>query len=128
LSATKTTIVAALALVLTFAGGFLAGAFAHRALVMHMHPVPPGATRMLLNHLDRRLHLTATQRKQVEVILERHHARINAVTGSVRPRIHAELQAANAEIERVLTPGQRERFAEMKMRLGAMHEHPPGIE
>jgi Spy/CpxP family protein refolding chaperone len=106
LSATRTTVVAALALALTFGGGFLAGAFVHRAIVMGIHRPGPAATHMLLRHLDMRLDLTAAQRKQIEEILDRRHG-----------RMRAEIDAANAEIERVLTPEQRARFAKMRMRL-----------
>ena len=111
MSATRTTIIAALALVLTFAGGFLAGAFAHRAVVTRLHRPPHAATRMMLRHLDLRLDLTDAQHAQVEEILNRHHA-----------RMRGEIEAANAEVERLLTPEQRRRFAKMRMRLG----HPPG--
>jgi Spy/CpxP family protein refolding chaperone len=113
LSATRTTLVAALALVLTFAGGFLAGAFAHRAIVTRLHHAAPAATRMMLRHLDLRLDLTDAQHAQVEKILDRHHA-----------HIRGEIDGANAEIERILTPEQRRRFAKMRMHLG----HPPGRE
>ena len=122
MSATRTTLIAALVLLLTFAGGFLAGAFAHRALTHRAfvaradHPGPP-AMRMLLNHLDRRLDLTDAQRKQLEAIFARRHA-----------RIRGEIESANAEIERILTPEQRVQYEKMKMRLGGMHAHPPGKE
>lgn len=110
MSATRTTLIAALALVLTFGGGFLAGAFAHRALAMRLHRPPPAVTHMMLNHLDRRLDLTDAQRAQIAQILERRHE-----------RMRAEIHAVNGEIERVLTPAQRERFARMRMR---MHGRP----
>lgn len=122
MSATRTTLFAALALVLTFAGGVLAGAFGHRALTHRAFagrpdPTPPPAMRMLLHHLDRRLDLTDAQRTQIEAIFARRHA-----------RIRGEIDSANAEIERILTPEQRRRFARMKMRLGGMHAHRPGKE
>jgi Spy/CpxP family protein refolding chaperone len=118
LSATKTTVVAALALVLTFSGGVLAGAFGHRALMMRTHRVPPMATRAIIHHLDRRLDLTDAQRAKIEQILDRRHQRMYALTRSVRPRVHAELEAANAEIAEVLTPEQRREFARIRMHLG----------
>ena len=82
----------------------MAGAFAHRAVATRMHR--PHVSRMMLRHLDLRLDLTDAQRAQVEQILERHHA-----------QMRGQLDAANAEIERVLTPEQRARFARMRMRL-----------
>ena len=104
MSATRTTIVAALALVLTFAAGVLAGAVGHRAFFMRHGPEP--AMRMMIHHLDRRLDLTDAQQKQVEKILARRHQ-----------TLMKELDGANAEIEQILTPEQRVRFAKMRMRL-----------
>ena len=121
MSATKTTIIAVLALVLTFTVGFVAGFAVHRV----MGPPGPGhpaAPRMMLRHLDFRLGLTDAQRTQIEAILERRHERINEIRDTTRPRMLAEINAANAEIEKVLTPEQREKFASMRLRLG----HPPG--
>ena len=121
MSATKTTVVAALALVLTFAGGVLAGAFGHRALTMRMHRMPPMASRAVIHHLDRRLDLSDAQRTRIEQILDRRHQRMYALTRSVRPRVHAELEAANAEIIQILTPEQRREFAKIRMHLGPGH-------
>ncbi|HVE70011.1 MAG TPA: hypothetical protein VNI54_01485 [Thermoanaerobaculia bacterium] len=104
MSATRTTVIAALALVLTFAAGLLAGAVGHRAMFMRHGPEP--AMRMMINHLDRRLDLTDAQRAEVEKILARRHH-----------TLMKELHGANSEIERVLTPEQRARFAKMRMRL-----------
>ena len=108
MSATKTSIVAALVLVLTFGAGFMAGAFAHRAMLFRHGPEP--AMRMMIHHLDMRLDLTDAQRAEIEKILARHHEAL--VT---------ELDKANVEIERVLTPEQRARFAKMRMRLHGAH-------
>lgn len=104
MSRTKTTVVAVLVLLLTFAGGFMAGAFAHRAVAVRV--LRPQASRMMLRHLDLRLDLTDAQHAQIGRILEQRHA-----------RLRNELDATNAEIEKVLTPEQRARFARMRMRL-----------
>lgn len=123
MSATKTTLIAALALVLTFACGFLAGIAVHRVLWRERGFPPPFPPHVVLNHLDRRLDLTDAQRKQIEVILERGHQRMEAIFADARPRVRQEIDATNAEIERVLTPQQREKFAKMRMRLGGPPEH-----
>jgi Spy/CpxP family protein refolding chaperone len=95
---------AALALVLTFAAGFLVGAYTHRAMFLR-HPPEP-AMRMMLQHLDSRLDLSDAQVAEVRQILgRRHHT------------LMKELDEANVEIERILTPEQRKRFAKMRMRL-----------
>ena len=122
--ATKTTLVAVLLLVLTFGAGFIGGAAMHHLVFAHREQMAPFAMRAMVNRLDRRLDLTDAQRKQVEEIIHRHHQRINAVWTDARPRVHAELQAANREIEQVLTPGQRAKFAKLRMHL----VHPEGRE
>lgn len=121
MSGTKTTIIAVLVLVLTFTVGFVAGFAVHRV----MGPPGPGhagAPRMMLRHLDFRLDLTDAQRTQIESILERRHQRLAEIRDTTRPRMLAEINAANAEIEKVLTPEQREKFASMRLHLG----HPRG--
>ena len=82
----------------------------------------------MLNRLDRRLDLTDAQRKQVEEILRRRHARINAMWSGVRPRVRAEVDATNAEIAKVLTPEQRAKFERMRMHLGDRYGRPGGRE
>ena len=117
MSATKTTLIAVLALVLTFVSGMVVGVAMHRVWLRDRQ-VPRHAATMMARHLDLRLDLTDAQRAQVESILLRRHARIDEVWSGARPRVRAEIDAANAEIARVLTPEQREKFETMKMRMG----------
>ncbi|HEX6095459.1 MAG TPA: hypothetical protein VF432_03965 [Thermoanaerobaculia bacterium] len=123
MSATKTTLVAVLVLMLTFGAGFIAGAAAHH-LMGHREGMPAFAMHAMVNRLDRRLDLTDAQRKQVEEIIHRRHATINAMWSGVRPRVRQELEATNAEIAKVLTPAQRAKFEKMRMHL----LHPRGKE
>lgn len=118
MSATKTTLVAALVLLLTFGAGFIGGAAAHHLLIAHRETMRPVETRAMLHRLDRRLDLTDAQRTQVEEILTRRQARIHSIWTGVRPRVRAELEATNEEIARVLTPDQRTKFEKMRMHLG----------
>lgn len=111
MSATKTTVIAALVLVLTFGAGFIGGAAAHHLLTHLRHDGgPPLLAHALVRHLDRRLDLSDTQRRQIELIVLRHHE-----------HMRGNLEKANAEIERVLTPAQRVKFAKMRLRLGRPH-------
>jgi Spy/CpxP family protein refolding chaperone len=118
-SATKTTIVAILVVALTFVAGMAVGFFASHMMILHggagaqMFP-----TTALVNRLDRRLDLSDAQRAQVEQIIRRRHANIDGIWNSMHPRIHAEIEGANAEITRVLTPQQRVKFDRMKFHLG----------
>jgi hypothetical protein len=118
-SATKTTVIAILVLLLTFTAGMAVGVFGAHMMILHggrgaaMFP-----TTALVNRLDHRLDLTDAQRAQVEQIIRRHHDRIDHIWSSMHPNVRAEVDAANAEITRILTPQQREKFNRMKFHLG----------
>jgi Spy/CpxP family protein refolding chaperone len=71
----------------------------------------------MVNRLDHCLDLTDQQRKQVEEILNRHRENINAMWAGVHPHVRAEIDAANAEIVKVLTPEQRAKYEKMRMHL-----------
>ena len=73
----------------------------------------------MAERLGRELQLTPQQKTQVQQVIERHRAKIDAMMSSVRPQVRQELDATNAEIEKVLTPDQRTKFAKLRMRVGA---------
>ena len=130
MSVSKTTFVAVAILLLTFVAGFAVGIFTdHMMILWHRsRRLPPFATHIMAGRLDHHLDLTDDQRAKVEKILERHHERINSYWAGVRPKVRAEVEQANAEIERVLTPEQREKFGKMRMRMrppGPPPHHPP---
>jgi Spy/CpxP family protein refolding chaperone len=119
-SATKTTLLAVLVVVMTFAAGFAAGMFTDHMMIVrrggrldHL----PFAAQMMSRRLDHTLDLSAAQRIQIEAILEKRRARFDAIHESIRPSVEKEIAQTNAEIERVLTPEQREKYGRMKMRL-----------
>lgn len=119
---TRTVVIAALALMVTFVAGFVVGAVADRFLHRGGR-IPPFAAHAMINHLDRRLDLTDRQRADIQKILQRRHARIETMWDGVQPRIRAEIEATNVEIERVLTPEQRAKFQTLRMRLGPRMHH-----
>lgn len=124
MSATKTTIAAVLVVAITFGAGIAVGVFVDRALMVRQgrpDHVPPFASNMMAQRLARHLDLTPAQRRQVEQILERRHARMNKLWSSVQPDVRREIESTNEEIERVLTPQQRAEFEKLKMRM-----HGPG--
>ena len=127
MSATKTRLLAVVALLVTFVAGIVVGVFStHLMRLYHMkHGVPAGIAEMMLKRLDHKLDLTPAQHAQVAAILHRHHRRINALVTGTRPAIHQEIEEANAEILRVLTPKQRVEYEKMKIRLHGMVEHHP---
>ena len=71
----------------------------------------------IMRHLDRELNLTPQQHDQIGAIVDRHHKRMQAIADGIRPQMHQELEAANREIEAVLTPEQRTKFDDMHMRM-----------
>ena len=117
MSATKTTIVALLVIALTFTAGVMVGVFvAH----IHMRGEPSMLpAKLMVNRLDHRLDLTDAQRAQVEAIIRRHHTAISSIWEGMHPRVRAEIEQANDEITRILTPEQRRKFERIKLHLGA---------
>jgi Spy/CpxP family protein refolding chaperone len=75
------------------------------------------ASDRMAERLGRELQLTPQQKTQVEQILERHRAKIDAAMSSVRPQVRQELEASNNEIANILTPEQRTEFAALRMRV-----------
>lgn len=118
MSSSSSKLLAALALVITFVVGALVGIAGDRVLLMRRGGMPhyPPA-QMIVRHLDRRLHLNDSQRALITEIVQRHEQKIRGLWSGVRPAVRNEIEAANSEIDRVLTPGQRAEFAKMKMRL-----------
>ncbi len=118
MSRTKTVVIAVAVLVLTFTAGAAVGAFGAHMVILHGGPGAERFPRAMVNRLDHRLDLTDAQRAQVEAIIKRRHAHIDAMWDGVRPQVRAEIERTNQEIERVLTPEQRKRFKRMRMRMG----------
>lgn len=120
-SSTKTVVIAIAVVAVAFISGVASGIFlGHLNLLGRGHRGgPPGMLpHLMVRHLERRLDLTPEQRTRVEAILKRHHDRIFALTESVRPQVRQEIDAANREIEAVLTPEQRQKYEALKLRLG----------
>lgn len=125
--ATKTTWIAAVVVLVTFLFGVAVGIFtAHMMILYHRERMGDIAAHAIVRRLDHALDLTSVQRKEVEEIVDRHHARINSIWASVRPRVRDEIDQANVEIERVLTPAQRARFEKLRLHLGPEQMHHGG--
>lgn len=120
MSRIKTVVIAVVVLVLTFSAGMAAGVFTSHAMILRGGHGSARFPNALVHRLDRRLDLTEEQRAQVEAIVKRRHARIDAIWNAARPQVRAEIELTNEEIARVLTAEQRARFQKMRMR---MHGH-----
>jgi len=114
--------------VVAFLCGILIGVAADHAYLLHARRLMPSrfpghVPRLMVDHLSRNLDLTPQQRTTVEQILERRRARVASIWTNVRPQITREIEETNAEIEKILTPEQKEKFAKVKMRMGPGHPH-----
>ena len=116
MSASSTRLLAAVALLVTFVVGAVVGAVTVHFWLLH-GGLPQHSAQFIVRRLDRRLHFSDQQRVQVIAIIDRHHHRIAAIWSGVRPEVHREIEAANVEIDRVLTPEQRVEFEKIRMRL-----------
>jgi hypothetical protein len=101
--------------------GFLLGVVGDRAWLVRHGRVATRAQRFapdrIVKRLDSQLHFTDQQRVQVTSIIQARQQRIAAIQGTVRPQIRAQIDQANAEIEKILTPEQRTTFQQIKMRV-----------
>jgi Spy/CpxP family protein refolding chaperone len=108
--------VVALAFIAGGVVGFAADRFMLRRGFAHGGP-PQFSTRSIVRHLDRELDLTPDQKAKVEEIVKRRHEHIDSVWTNIHAQIRTEIDGANAEIEKILTPEQRVKFDRMKMRM-----------
>jgi Spy/CpxP family protein refolding chaperone len=119
-SGNRTRRTAILIVAVAFIAGALIGVAGGRAWSLLRGPIPhrPDFVRgRIVEHLDESLQLTPQQREQVEKIMERHHQRMREISEGMRPRMRQEIDAANREVESLLTPEQRKKFEKMKMRM-----------
>lgn len=113
---------AVVVVVVAFIAGVLIGVAGDHFYLLHSGRLSPRrnarlASDRMADRLGKELQLTAPQKTQVLQIIERHRAKIDATMASVRPQVRQEVDATNAEIDRILTPEQRTKFAAMRMRI-----------
>jgi len=123
-SGSRTKIIAVIVVLAAFACGIVAGAVGDRIWMFRHGPVRGPASHFIadriLKRLDRELKLTPQQHEQVKKIIETHRARVEGVFDAVKPQVHHEIEAANDEIRTVLTPEQRQKYEQLRMK---MHPH-----
>lgn len=88
------------------------------------------AGRFFAGRLERELALTAEQRDAIYAILEETRHEAGSLREELRPRVAALMEESAERISQVLTPEQRERFAELRREHRGRAEHfflgPPG--
>jgi Spy/CpxP family protein refolding chaperone len=112
-------VLAVLILLVCFAVGVIVGGAGDRLLLLRQgRLMPRGAadfvSRHVVDRLDHELKLSGAQRQQIAAILERRHGRVTAIWQGVRPQVRAEVNATTVEINAVLTPEQRVKFAKIR--------------
>jgi Spy/CpxP family protein refolding chaperone len=120
-SNTRTAAIAVV--VVAFLAGILVGVAGDHLYLIRSGRLSPRhgrfATDRMTDRLTHELDLSPQQKTQVQQIIERHRAKIDATMANVRPQVRQELDATNAEIDKILTPEQRTKFANLRMRIGA---------
>lgn len=109
--------------IVAFIAGLLVGVAGDRFYLFRTRQFLPHramqfAAGRIVDHLDRSLHLSSQQKVEVQSIIERHRQRIELLMSGIRPQMRQEIEAANGEINKVLTPEQRTEFAKLRMRMG----------
>jgi Spy/CpxP family protein refolding chaperone len=120
-SNTRTAAIAVV--VVAFIAGILAGVAGDHLYLIKSGRLSPRHGRFsaerMTDRLTHQLDLTSQQKTQVQQIIERHRAKIDATMANVSPKVRQEVEATNAEIETVLTAEQKAKFADLRMRIEA---------
>jgi Spy/CpxP family protein refolding chaperone len=114
--------IAVVTVIATLIVGFLIGVVADRVWLLRHGPrfgnhAQRFMTERIVKRLDHDLDFTPQQRAQVTQIIQARQQRISVIQGGVRPQIRHEIDLTNAEIEKILTPEQRKKFEQIKMRV-----------
>jgi hypothetical protein len=128
--ATNAKTLAVVTVFVAFGIGVALGALGLWASVIHRHGgrlpfMAEMREHRILAHLDHELDLTPQQHDAVAAIIREHGRRIDAIVGGLQPQIRREIDQGNVEVERLLTPEQRVKFAKMRMLLHS-RRHMPG--
>jgi hypothetical protein len=120
-SASNARTIAVVTVIVALLAGIAIGIVGDRVwLVRHGARTGRGLRHMkerIVARLDRELSLNPQQHAAVVRIVNEQQQRIAAIQNGVRPQIRREIDLGNADIEKVLTPEQRKKFEQMKMRM-----------
>ena len=126
-----TKALAVITVIVAFAVGIIVGAAGTWAWIIHRHGgrgpfFEALGERRIMRHLDHELDLNPQQHDAIAKIIHERHQRIDAIFGGLRPEVRREIEMANAEIEKVLTPAQKAKFEQVQMRLRSRLHRPEG--
>ena len=134
--------VVALILAALFLTGLLAGVALDRMVLHHRHgpfagmgPGPGGMRehperraelqKRLADRITRDLDLAPDQRTQLEAILPRHAAEFDSLRTEMDTRLRTLLDSSSADVERILTPEQKSKWAALRQRFEDRGPPPP---
>jgi len=125
----STKALAVTTVVVSFAVGMIVGAVAFWGWIVHHHGGRApffGALgeHRIVRRLDHELNLTPSQHEEVARIIHVHHERIETILGGLQPEVRREFTLADQEIDRILTPEQRAKFAALRLRLHSRRHMP----
>ena len=80
---------------------------------MHQH---------MIDQLSKELDLSADQRTKVEAIVKASQEKMKALREEMRPKMEAIHQSIKSDIEKILTPAQKEKFEKMEAKWKSHHE------
>jgi Spy/CpxP family protein refolding chaperone len=120
----KSRLVAGLVIVLVLMAGIAIGFFLHQAMPWRHGPPgfgiggpppgrPGGIKDRMLGRLDRDLKLTPSQHATIDTVLTRRESDLRSLMAETRPRFDSIAARTRADIQAVLTPGQRDEFAKI---------------
>ncbi|HOW27950.1 MAG TPA: Spy/CpxP family protein refolding chaperone [Elusimicrobiota bacterium] len=71
----------------------------------------------MVNRLSRQLKLTPEQKQQVVSIMEASRVKVDTLMAESRPKFEEIRASTQAEIKKILTPEQREKFDRIELRM-----------
>ena len=96
------------------AGGLGAHLYYARALDRPLPGPPPLFGRLMGPRLERHLELTSEQSSELRRILDESRREAEAMRRELAPRMRDVMERAENRIDEILTPEQRQRFAELR--------------
>jgi hypothetical protein len=129
---TSTKTLAILTVIVAFIVGVLVGVLGLWGWVVHHRGgrlpfIAELRERHILHHLDHELSLTPQQHDIVARIIHERGKRIDSILGGMLPQVRQEIDQGNVEIERILTPEQKAKFAKLRMRLRSRRHMPEAL-
>ena len=101
-----------ISLLIGFAGGMIFGQWtAHES--RHSRWKSGNIRQHMLEKFSRELHLNEEQKTKAAAIFDAKHPQMAAIQSEMKPKFEALRQSTQAELRKILEPGQQKKFDEM---------------